>query len=49
MKWDQETRSAEVRKGAAWTTVQKDTDYYLYNDRTPISLGIAPVIINDSI
>ncbi|MGM1047798.1 MAG: copper amine oxidase N-terminal domain-containing protein [Bacillota bacterium] len=49
VKWDQETRSAEVRKGAAWTTVQKDTDYYLYNGRTPISLGIAPVIINDSI
>lgn len=49
VKWDQATRSAEVRKGALWTTVQKDTDYYLYNDRTPISLGIAPVIINDSL
>jgi hypothetical protein len=49
VKWDQATRSAEVRKGASWTTVQKDTDYYLYNDMAPISLGIAPVIINGSL
>jgi hypothetical protein len=49
VKWDQASRSAEVRKGASWTTVQKDTDYYLYNDMAPISLGIAPVIINGSL
>ncbi|WP_422661278.1 copper amine oxidase N-terminal domain-containing protein [Paenibacillus sp. EC2-1] len=49
VKWDQASRSAEVRKGTLWTTVQKDLDYYLYNERKPISLGISPVIINDTL
>ncbi|MFB5678430.1 copper amine oxidase N-terminal domain-containing protein [Paenibacillus terreus] len=47
--WNQGTHSAKVRKGASWTTVQKDTDYYQYNDMEPISLGIAPVIIDGSL
>ncbi|MFM9276649.1 copper amine oxidase N-terminal domain-containing protein [Paenibacillus jiagnxiensis] len=47
--WNQATHSAEVRKDESWTTVQKDTDYYQYNDMEPISLGIAPVIIDGSL
>ncbi|MFD1957732.1 PdaC/SigV domain-containing protein [Paenibacillus thailandensis] len=49
VKWNQAARSAEVSKGASWTAVKPDTDYYVYNRTAPISLGIAPVMIDGTL
>lgn len=49
VKWNQDTYSAEVTKGAQWTSVSVGKDSYFFAKMAPVSLGAAPVILNDSL
>ncbi|WP_165971922.1 DUF3298 domain-containing protein [Paenibacillus piri] len=49
VKWNGETQSAEISKGAQWTSLQTGKDAYIYNKMAPFSLGQAPVIKEDGI
>ncbi|SDN24609.1 protein of unknown function [Paenibacillus sp. yr247] len=49
VKWNQETYSAEVKKGAQWTSVTVGNDHYFFAKMAPVTLGAAPVIQNDTL
>ncbi|KRF21428.1 stalk domain-containing protein [Paenibacillus sp. Soil787] len=47
--WNQETYAAEMKKGAGWTSVFVGKDSYFYAKMAPVTLGTAPVILNDTL
>ncbi|MGO4269169.1 stalk domain-containing protein [Paenibacillus sp. TAF58] len=47
--WNQETYAAELKKGAGWSSVSVGKDSYFYAKMAPVTLGIAPVILNDTL
>ncbi|WNR43437.1 stalk domain-containing protein [Paenibacillus roseipurpureus] len=47
--WNPDTYSAELTKGAQWTSVTVGKDSYFFAKMAPKSLGAAPVIINESL
>ncbi|WP_261302227.1 stalk domain-containing protein [Paenibacillus andongensis] len=49
VKWNQETYAAELKKGAEWTSVSVGKDSYFYAKMAPVTLGTAPVILNDTL
>lgn len=49
VKWNQETYAAELKKGAGWTSVSVGQDSYFFAKMTPVTLGTAPVILNDTL
>lgn len=49
VKWNQDTYSAELLKGAQWTSVSVGKDSYFFAKMAPVALGAAPVIQNDSL
>lgn len=49
VKWNQETYAAELKKGAGWTSVSVGKDSYFYAKMAPVTLGTAPVILNDTL
>lgn len=49
VKWNQDTYSAELSKGAQWTSVSVGKDSYFFAKMAPIALGTAPVILNDTL
>ncbi|KRE83754.1 hypothetical protein ASG89_11560 [Paenibacillus sp. Soil766] len=49
VKWNQDTYTAELSKGAQWTSVSVGKDSYFFAKMAPVALGAAPVILNDSL
>lgn len=49
VKWNQDTYSAEISKGSQWTSVTVGKDSYFFVKMAPVSLGAAPVIMNESL
>ncbi|NOU74583.1 DUF4163 domain-containing protein [Paenibacillus sp. LMG 31458] len=49
VKWNQETYAAELKKGAGWTSVSVGQDSYFFAKMAPVTLGTAPVILNDTL
>ncbi|MCY9692776.1 stalk domain-containing protein [Paenibacillus alginolyticus] len=49
VKWNQEKYAAELTKGAGWTNVSVGSDSYFYAKMAPVTLGTAPVILNDTL
>ncbi|OAB35943.1 stalk domain-containing protein [Paenibacillus glacialis] len=49
IKWNQATRSAELKKGAHWTNVTVGKDSYFFAKMTPVALGTAPMIKNGTL
>ncbi|GIP34156.1 stalk domain-containing protein [Paenibacillus sp. J2TS4] len=47
VEWNNEQRQAELSQGAQWTAVQLGNDRYFYNKMAPVTLGAAPVILED--
>lgn len=47
IKWNQETYSVEILKGAQWTSIKIGENYFFKNKMAPIELSSAPVIVND--
>lgn len=47
VKWNEETRSVELKSGNQWTQITIGEDRYFFGRTAPISLGKAPEIIND--
>ncbi|WP_340395597.1 stalk domain-containing protein [Paenibacillus sp. FSL E2-0177] len=44
LKWNQSTKTAELMKGAQWTSVTLNKDSYFFAKMTPKALGAAPVL-----
>ncbi|OME72345.1 hypothetical protein BSK65_08230 [Paenibacillus odorifer] len=49
IKWNQTSRSAELKKGAQWTNVTLGKDSYFFAKMAPVTLGTAPILKNDTI
>ncbi|NEW08303.1 DUF4163 domain-containing protein [Paenibacillus sp. SYP-B3998] len=49
VKWNQDTRSAELNKGTQWTSVTVGKDAYFFARMAPVALGAAPVIQNETL
>jgi len=45
IKWNDETKSVEINKGAQWTSVKIGENSYFKNRMAPIELSSAPIII----
>lgn len=44
IKWNQATHSAELKKGAQWTSVSLGKDSYAIAKMAPVALGAAPIM-----
>jgi hypothetical protein len=44
IKWNQVTHSAELKKGAQWTSVSLGKDSYFLAKKAPVALGAAPIM-----
>jgi hypothetical protein len=49
VKWHQEAYAAELKKGAGETSVSVGRDSYFNVKMAPVTLGTAPVILNDTL
>jgi len=48
VEWRGETRSAELSRGAQWTSVTVDENRYFVNKMAPVALSAAPIIADDT-
>jgi len=48
VEWRGGTRSAELSRGAQWTSVTVDENRYFVNKMAPVALSAAPIIVNDT-
>ena len=49
VSWNQEAYSAELLRGAQWTSVSVGKDAYFFARMAPVTLGTAPVIQHDKL
>lgn len=49
VSWNQEMYAAELQKEAQWTSVSVGKDSYFFAKMAPVSLGTAPVIMDDTL